>query len=226
MRKTKHKFKIIRSGYQTVPQKISHLGDENSKTLVMVANFRPVKNIIRAINIWTIFYGMTQKSQNFTFKIIGKPTTDDKEYSNQILDKIQNNSVPSIQIINDADHSKVIEELKNSYAVINTSISEGMSQALIHAMSFGKPVLCSNIAANSELLRLQNNVTNNDCYDSQEFGIFSDDGISDNRLINAQLLFRVFTDPAFYEKLSNRSIEVVKKWNDPEIEAKKYRELI
>ena len=57
-----------------------------------------------------------------------------------------------VQIIGMLPHEQMASWYKNIDIYIHPSYTEGLSRAIIEAMNFGKPVLCSNAGGNIELI--------------------------------------------------------------------------
>ena len=58
----------------------------------------------------------------------------------------------SVKFLGSLPHAQVMETLRNSQVFVLPSKSEGMSNALLEAMSFGNAVIVARIDANNELV--------------------------------------------------------------------------
>lgn len=239
---------VIKSSFQ-----VEKIQEEifQPKTFLLIANFRPVKGILLALDIWKNFIesypnlqSCPHNSLSYQLKILGK-CLDDNDYNQKVLQKIgeinchgsHGGSIHGSIILNqNCNHQDVIEEIQKSYCVINTSESEGMSQALVNGMGFGKPVLAGNIEANLELLMglpkndddldqdLKSPMDPKIRYEKEDFiEIYQKDS---NFYQSARLFDKILTDREYYEKLSYKSKSIVGSHHKFDDEREKYKILI
>ena len=115
--------------------------------IIMIANFKPVKNNIESLYI---FKKLLKKiTSNITLTLVGKgeSKTNCKNWAikNKISEKI---------IFLDLPPSKVNNIICKSDLYLSTSISEGSSNALMESLSLGLPFVATKTGSSEELIKL------------------------------------------------------------------------
>ena len=118
----------------------------NSFIFVLPAGIRSVKNIPAAISMLTSLY---EKDPRIRLWIVG-PIIE-KEEGNKVRKLVEQNT-HWISYWGEIPHSKMSEVYRHADVILNTSLSEGQSSAILEAMAIGIPVLVSDIAGNRDIV--------------------------------------------------------------------------
>ena len=139
----------------TIPNPITILDSENIKVdknkktfdIIMIANFKPVKNNIESLYIFKKLLKKT--TNNITLTLIGKGESkvicENWAVKNKISGKI---------IFLDIPPSKINNFICKSDLYLSTSISEGSSNALMESLVFGLPFVATKTGNSEELIEL------------------------------------------------------------------------
>ncbi|KAK7072504.1 glycosyltransferase 1 domain containing 1 [Halocaridina rubra] len=122
------------------------LPEEYNPLVVLVAGLRPVKDVMYVADAWSEWQGRQGKGKMI---IIG-PTLDDDYTRNAMAHARRLNGIIITDKLSPTACQAVIF---NATVVINTSLSEGMSAAILEAMALGKPVLARNIPGNAAIIK-------------------------------------------------------------------------
>lgn len=155
----KDKFCIIPQAVMTRPsttfRPIDYLINNNfisahhaasSQIFLLVAGIRPVKQplfLVKAFSEWH-----TMKRPDAYLVILGPRL--DMEYTNFFLQEIE--SVPGIIYIPGLGLEETHSFIRDSTCVVNSSISEGMSVAILEALALGVPVIARDIPGNADII--------------------------------------------------------------------------
>lgn len=119
---------------------------EDSKILLLVAGLRKVKDPLYLLDVFRIW---RKSNPNIYFLIIGPQL--DQGYSQQVIQEIEKTEgaiyygeMPPQHL-----HASIIQ----ADIVVNSSISEGLSNALLESMNLGTIVVARDIAGNRSLIR-------------------------------------------------------------------------
>lgn len=113
---------------------------------LLVGGIRPVKDPLFLVEAFSEWHCMQPTS---VFVIVG-PCLEEN-YCQEFLNKIQNlKGIVYIPGLNPADTQACI---KASFALVNSSLSEGMSAAILEAMQLCVPVIARDIPGNSTLIK-------------------------------------------------------------------------
>ncbi len=113
---------------------------------LLASGLRPVKNIELAIDGLSVLH---QLHPRIRLLIIG-PVIE-KEYGQAIINRVSN--LPWITYLGEIPHSQMTGILNLGDAVLNTSRSEGQPQAVLEAMSLGKPCILTAVPGNLNLIQ-------------------------------------------------------------------------
>ncbi|WP_227936051.1 glycosyltransferase [Alkalihalobacillus deserti] len=113
--------------------------------LLLPAGLRPVKDVFY---LWEELKKIRETWPELSFKIVG-PVLDEKVYKDVIEREKENDWFDYIDVV-------PIDQMRSIYEkadfVLNTSISEGQSAAVLEAMSIGKIVLARNNSGNASVI--------------------------------------------------------------------------
>ncbi|XP_013381591.1 glycosyltransferase 1 domain-containing protein 1 [Lingula anatina] len=122
-------------------------GDSPLRLFTLIAGIRPVKDVTFLLKDFSAWH-LDDHSDCF-FLIIG-PITD-KSYHMQVESIIDScKGVLQILALEKPDCHAII---RDSFALVNSSLSEGMSAALLEAMVMGVPVVARNIPGNAAVIQ-------------------------------------------------------------------------
>lgn len=121
---------------------------KDGRNVVLPAGIRPVKDILFAIEC---FLKAHEKYQDDSLLIIG-PVID-QAYYQEVLRKLKGN----ISIVGPIPRSSYLQLLTETDLLINTSKSEGLSNAIMEAFALGVPVLTRDIEGNRALVTQNRN---------------------------------------------------------------------
>ncbi|MXQ93937.1 hypothetical protein E5288_WYG018482 [Bos mutus] len=116
---------------------------------------------------------------------------------------------PGVRLIREMAQEDLHAVMKNCFALVNSSVSEGMSAAILEAMDLEVPVLARNIPGNSAVVKHE--VTGLLFSDPQEF---------------VQLAKRLVSDPALEKTIVANGREYVRKYHSWQEERQTYRQLV
>lgn len=119
---------------------------EGFVTLLLPAALRPVKDIERAIRV------LTDVSKRYpSLRLVLAGPILDVEYGRRVLEAVQER--PWVSYVGAVPLEGMSDLIRRSDIVLNTSLSEGLSNAVLEAMSLGKAVLASDIPGNRAAIR-------------------------------------------------------------------------
>jgi glycosyltransferase involved in cell wall biosynthesis len=137
-----HTVKLEKTDYDF----ISEINISETEFIYLVpAGIRPVKNVIFCLKPLM----MLRKKYPFLRLIYVGPILDEL-YGNQFLKEIKN--LDWVIYSGTVSHERMYSLYNRADVVINSSISEGMSNAILEAMSLGKAVLVSKIPGNEAIV--------------------------------------------------------------------------
>ncbi|XP_074640979.1 glycosyltransferase 1 domain-containing protein 1-like isoform X2 [Tubulanus polymorphus] len=167
----------------------------------LIAGIRPVKDpafLLQAFSNWW------QHNQNVLLLIIGPKLNN--EFAEEFEKRVKQASgvvfIPGLSL---EDTHAV---MRDSFIVLNSSLSEGMSCAILEAMSLGVPVIARNIPGNYAIIQHR---IDGLLYDTpQEFVKLADEILSDDVL---------------YEKIKQTALEKIKLKHNCDAEKRSYQML-
>ncbi|CAI9740461.1 Hypothetical predicted protein [Octopus vulgaris] len=124
----------------------AELSAQDLDIFLLIGGIRSVKDPLYLTDIFSEWH---REHRTCFFVIIG-PKIEDCYYE-KFLKKIQ--TLPGVVYINGLIPSDTHASIEQSCAVVNSSLSEGMSTAILEAMQLGTPVIARNIPGNSAILQ-------------------------------------------------------------------------
>uniref|UniRef100_A0A8C3JBP1 Glycosyltransferase 1 domain containing 1 n=1 Tax=Calidris pygmaea TaxID=425635 RepID=A0A8C3JBP1_9CHAR len=131
----------------------------------------------------------------------------DPLFASEIKEKVKR--TPGVHLLQEIPQDDLHAVMKRCFAVVNSSISEGMSAAILEAMDLDIPVLARNIPGNAAIIKHKE--TGLLFSDPQEFVVLS------KSLMN---------DPIMEREIVTRAKDYVKKHHSWESERKAYQDLV
>ncbi|XP_068215699.1 glycosyltransferase 1 domain-containing protein 1-like [Palaemon carinicauda] len=167
--------------------------------LLLVAGLRPVKDVLFVADSWSQWQ---QEREGKGCLLILGPVLD-AQYAKEV--KAHVSRLHGVLVSDKVDPSDCQEIMRNATAVINTSLSEGMSAAILEAMALGTPVIARDIPGNSAII---NHQVNGLLFDSPE-----------NFL---QQLERLLQEPELRHNLVSRATDYLHRYHCAEVERKAF----
>ncbi|XP_033126731.1 glycosyltransferase 1 domain-containing protein 1-like isoform X2 [Anneissia japonica] len=112
---------------------------------LLLAGLRPVKDVLyltRAFSEWHL-------EENAVHLVIAGPELDGT-YSDQVKQVV--NSLPGVYLLPEMSLAHAHTAIKQSYALLNSSQSEGMSSTILEAMDLQVPVIARDIPGNKAII--------------------------------------------------------------------------
>uniref|UniRef100_A0A8D0NAM3 Glycosyl transferase family 1 domain-containing protein n=1 Tax=Sus scrofa TaxID=9823 RepID=A0A8D0NAM3_PIG len=131
----------------------------------------------------------------------------DPVFTREVKAKVKR--TPGVRLIGEMAQEDLHAVVKNCFAVVNSSVSEGMSAAILEAMDLEVPVLARNIPGNAAVVTHE--VTGLLFSNPQEF---------------VRLAKRLVSDPALEKEIVANAREYVRKHHSWQVERNTYRHLI
>jgi glycosyltransferase involved in cell wall biosynthesis len=164
--------------------------------LLFIGTLEPRKNIIKLLESYELLPNNIQ--DKYPLVLVGGKGWKDEE----ILQKIEEMKQMDLKVIqtgyvSDAEKSALYE---SSTLVIQLSHYEGFGMPILEAMSYGKPVICSDIPVFREI--------------ADDVAVFVD---KDNESEISQTISRVILDKILLESMSKKSLDHTKEyptWRD------------
>lgn len=113
-----------------IESKTKNILQGHSNRILWVANIRPVKQLSAFLKLAKFF----QNNQDFEFVVIGRK--DNISHQEEVM----LSSLKNVIYKGELSEGEVLEEMVNSAALVNTSLSEGFSNTFIQAWSRGLPI--------------------------------------------------------------------------------------
>lgn len=134
---SRHNIKNIRIIYNIHQKNFRKVTHGNSKNIVWIAKFEQAKQP-------EVFIELAErlKDKNYTFTMFSSKFSNN-EFNNRLIEKIKQN--PQITLYQGKDNTVINDYLcNNASLLVNTSISEGISNTFIQAWMRGVPVISLN----------------------------------------------------------------------------------
>lgn len=196
------KIFFIPNGVETIENKINFFKEKNPPKLLFLGNFWQGK--IKGLDLLLLALGLVKiKFPNIKLIIAGSGNLED--YSNIIKEYDLEENIEYLGNI-----SFPVELFKQNPIFILPSRSEGMSNSLLEAMSYGLPCISSKVSGSTDII------------DHDKNGLLFDIG-SVNELEKCILSLYVNADKR--EKLGNEAIKKINSSFNIEVVAQKYIEL-
>nr|XP_033812285.1 glycosyltransferase 1 domain-containing protein 1 isoform X2 [Geotrypetes seraphini] len=169
---------------------------------LLICGLRRVKDPLFLVNAFSEWH----RKDPQVYMIIVGPTID-PVFTEEVHATIKRNK--GVRLVQEMPREDLYAALKHCCAVVNSSISEGMSAALLEAMNLEVPVLARNIPGNAAVVKHED--TGMLFSDPEEFVLLSK---------------RLMSDSALRETIVSKAKEYVKNWHSWERERETYQTLI
>ncbi|XP_048467205.1 glycosyltransferase 1 domain-containing protein 1 isoform X2 [Rhincodon typus] len=179
-----------------------HCKNIEAYVFLLVCGLRRVKDPLFLVDAFSAWH---KKDPRVYLIIIGPEV--DVAFTQQVKAKVKNAS--GICLVSEKPQEELHAAMRNSFAVVNSSISEGMSSAILEAMDLNVPVLARNIPGNIAIVKHEH--TGLLFFDPSEF---------------IELSKRLITDTHLKENIVVKAKEYVEKYHSWDTEKKTYQKLI
>ncbi|NXQ35362.1 GL1D1 protein, partial [Alaudala cheleensis] len=169
---------------------------------LLVCGLRRVKDPLYLVEA---FSDGNRKDPSVHLGIIGPAV--DPVFTSEVKEKVKR--APGVHLLQELPQQELHAALRRSFALVNSSISEGMSAAILEAMDLDVPVLARNIPGNAAIVTHKE--TGLLFSTPQEFVVLS------QSLMN---------DPIMEKEMTKRAKDYVKKHHSWEGERKTYQDLV
>ena len=112
---------------------------------LLAGGIRPVKGVLEAL---MLMEPLVEKSPMARLILIGPML--DKQLGETLLDRLK--QLPWASYHGELSHDSMGNAFRAADVVINTSLSEGMPNTLLEALTLGKPLLASNVSGNRAIV--------------------------------------------------------------------------
>lgn len=175
---------------------------DNLHVFLLICGLRPVKDPLYLVDAFSEWH---QEEPSVYLAIVGPEV--DPVFTREVKAKVERS--PGVRLVPEMRQGDLHAVMKNCFALVNSSVSEGMSAAILEAMDLEVPVLARNIPGNSAVVR--HGVTGLLFSDPQEF---------------VQLAKRLVRDPALGGELVAKGREYVSTSHSWRVERDTYQSLI
>ncbi|KAK4813349.1 hypothetical protein QYF61_026645 [Mycteria americana] len=169
---------------------------------LLICGLRRVKDPLYLVDVFSDWH---RKDPSVHLGIIGPAV--DPLFTSEVKEKLKR--APGVHLLQEMPQDDLHAAMKRCFAVVNSSISEGMSAAILEAMDLDIPVLARNIPGNAAIIKHKE--TGLLFSDPQEFVVLS------KSLMN---------DPIMEREIVARAKDYVKKHHSWESERKAYQNLV
>ncbi|NXU47559.1 GL1D1 protein, partial [Turnix velox] len=177
-------------------------GTDSFHLFLLICGLRRVKDPLYLVDVFSEWH---RQNSSVHLGIIGPAV--DPVFASEIKEKVKR--APGVHLLQEMPQHDLHAAMKRCFAVVNSSISEGMSAAILEAMDLGIPVLARNIPGNATIIKHKE--TGLLFSDPQEFVVLS------KSLMN---------DPILEREIVTRAKDYVKKHHSWEGERKAYQDLV
>ncbi|NXA37435.1 GL1D1 protein, partial [Eudromia elegans] len=175
---------------------------DNLHVFILICGLRRIKDPLYLVDVFSDWH---RKEPRVHLGIIG-PAVSSSKCPNCVCFISR---APGVHLLQEMSQDDVHAAVKRCFAVVNSSISEGMSAAILEAMDLGIPVLARNIPGNAAIIKHKD--TGLLFSDPQEFVVLS------KSLMN---------DPVMKREIVAKAKDHVKKHHSWEREGKTYQDLV
>uniref|UniRef100_A0A672USX3 Glycosyltransferase 1 domain containing 1 n=1 Tax=Strigops habroptila TaxID=2489341 RepID=A0A672USX3_STRHB len=169
---------------------------------LLICGLRRVKDPLYLVDVFSDWH---RKEPSVHLGIIGPAV--DPLFTSEVKEKIKR--APGVHLLQEMPQDDLHAAMKRCFAVVNSSISEGMSAAILEAMDLNIPVLARNIPGNAAIIKHKE--TGLLFSNPQEFVVLS------KSLMN---------DPIMEKEIVTRAKDYMKKHHSWESERKAYENLV
>nr|XP_048289645.1 glycosyltransferase 1 domain-containing protein 1 isoform X1 [Myodes glareolus] len=179
--------------------------DQNADNLyvfLVICGLRPVKDPLYLVDAFSEWH---QEEPNVYMMIVGPEV--DPAFTREVKDRVRR--AAGVRLIREMCQEDLHAVVKSCFALVNSSVSEGMSAAILEAMDLEVPVLARNIPGNSAVV--EHGVTGLLFTTPQEF---------------IQLAKRLVSDPVLEKEIVTNGREYVRTYHSWQVERDTYQRLI
>ncbi|XP_055651663.1 glycosyltransferase 1 domain-containing protein 1 isoform X1 [Falco peregrinus] len=169
---------------------------------LLVCGLRRVKDPLYLVDVFSDWH---RKDPSVHLGIMGPAV--DPLFTSEVKEKVKR--APGVHLLQEVPQDDLHAAMKRCFAVVNSSVSEGMSAAILEAMDLDIPVLARNIPGNAAIIKHKE--TGLLFSTPQEFVLLS------RSLMN---------DPIMGREIATRAKDYVKKHHSWESERKAYQDLV
>ncbi|XP_063310410.1 glycosyltransferase 1 domain-containing protein 1 isoform X1 [Pelobates fuscus] len=174
----------------------------NLKIFVLICGLRRVKDPLYLVEEFAEWH---ERNPNVCLLIIG-PTVD-PVFTQEVKKKIEHNN--GVHLIEEIPQENLQAFISCCFAIVNSSLSEGMSAAILEAMDLEVPVLARDIPGNAAIIKHEDNGL---LFSTpQEF---------------VQLSKRLMNEPDLKRRIISNAKEYIQTHHSWEIEREKYQRLV
>ncbi|XP_033374184.1 glycosyltransferase 1 domain-containing protein 1 isoform X3 [Parus major] len=113
---------------------------------LLVCGLRRVKDPLYLVEVFSDWH---RKDPSVHLGIIGPAV--DPLFSTEVKEKVKR--LPGVHVLQELPQQELHAAVRRSFAVVNSSMSEGMSAAILEAMDLDIPVLARNIPGNAAIIK-------------------------------------------------------------------------
>uniref|UniRef100_A0A8C6DG61 Glycosyltransferase 1 domain-containing protein 1 n=1 Tax=Moschus moschiferus TaxID=68415 RepID=A0A8C6DG61_MOSMO len=175
---------------------------DNLHVFLLICGLRQVKDPLYLVDAFSEWH---QEEPNVYMVIVGPEV--DPVFTREVKAKVKR--TPGVRLIREMAQEDLHAVMKNCFALVNSSVSEGMSAAILEAMDLEVPVLARNIPGNTAVVKHE--VTGLLFSDPQEF---------------VQLAKRLVSNPSLEKEIVANGREYVRKYHSWQEERQTYRQLV
>ncbi|KAF1445825.1 GL1D1 protein, partial [Pygoscelis papua] len=169
---------------------------------LLICGLRRVKDPLYLVDVFSDWH---RRDPSVHLGIIGPAV--DPLFTSEVKEKVTR--APGVHLLQEMPQDDLHAAMKRCFAVVNSSISEGMSAAILEAMDLDTPVLARNILGNAAIIKHKE--TGLLFSDPQEFVVLSES---------------LMNDPIMEREIVTRAKDYVKKHHSWESERKAYQNLV
>ncbi|XP_063449290.1 glycosyltransferase 1 domain-containing protein 1 isoform X3 [Pan paniscus] len=119
---------------------------DNLHIFLLICGLRQVKDPLYLVDAFSAWH---QEEPNVYLVIVGPEV--DPVFTREVKAKVKR--AAGVQLIGEMPQEDLHAVVKNCFAVVNSSVSEGMSAAILEAMDLEVPVLARNIPGNAAVVK-------------------------------------------------------------------------
>nr|XP_020041130.1 glycosyltransferase 1 domain-containing protein 1 [Castor canadensis] len=168
---------------------------------LLICGLRQVKDPLYLVDAFSEWH---QEEPGVYLVIVGPEV--DPEFTREVKAKVKR--AAGVRLVGEMPQEDLHAVVKNCFALVNSSVSEGMSAAILEAMDLEVPVLARNIPGNAAVVKHE--VTGLLFSDPQEF---------------VQLAKRLMSDPALEREIVANGREYVRRRHSWQVERDTYQSL-
>uniref|UniRef100_A0A9L0S8U9 Glycosyltransferase 1 domain containing 1 n=1 Tax=Equus caballus TaxID=9796 RepID=A0A9L0S8U9_HORSE len=175
---------------------------DNLHVFLLICGLRQVKDPLYVVDVFSEWH---QEEPNVYLVIVGPEV--DPVFTREVKAKVRRTA--GVRLIGEMPQGDLHAVMKSCFVVVNSSVSEGMSAAILEAMDLEVPVLARNIPGNAAVV--EHGVTGLLFSEPQEF---------------VQLAKRLVRDPALEKEIVANGREYVRTHHSWQAERDTYQRLV